>query len=123
MSRGLGSKGPDEREVREQLRARKDELRKLADDDDIIKYDKHHAANLLSRPSPAVLADRDGDVVVTAVVHAQPPPPQALHLPPITHNPTPDERTQATHCQRHIRTKRSRAQGHREQAHRVSITG
>ena len=48
-SHGLGNEGPDEREAREKLRARKDELRKLANDDDDVKHDKYHAANLLSR--------------------------------------------------------------------------
>src|SRR5882757_6563180 len=67
-SHGLGSKGPDEREAREKLRTRMEELKKLADDDDVIKHDKHHAANLLLRPSTATL-DRD---VVTAAVHTQP---------------------------------------------------
>src|SRR6202047_1186078 len=80
-----------EREAREKLRARKAELRKLADDDDIIKYDRYHAANLISRPSPGTL---DRDVVMVAVQ----PPPLTPHLPPIVYNPAPDERTQATHC-------------------------
>ena len=67
-SRRLSSKGPDEREAREQLRAWKDELRKLADDSDVIKHNKYHAANLISRLSPATL-NRD---VVTVAVHVQP---------------------------------------------------
>ena len=65
---GLNSKGLDEREACEQLRARKDKLRKLVDDDDVIKHNKYHAANLISRLSPATL-DRD---IITAAVHAQP---------------------------------------------------
>jgi hypothetical protein len=67
-SRGLSSKEPDKWEVHEQLRARKDELRKLADDDDVSKHDKYHAANLISRLSPAML---DCDII-TVAVHAQP---------------------------------------------------
>jgi hypothetical protein len=76
-SRELGSKGLDEREAREKLRARKEELRKLTDDDDVIKYDKYHAANLISRASPA-MPDRD---VVTVAAHAPPhtTPPSELN--------------------------------------------
>jgi hypothetical protein len=50
---GLGSKGPDEWEVHKKLRVRKEELKKLTDDDNIIKHDKHHATNLLLRHSNA----------------------------------------------------------------------
>ncbi|KIM91773.1 hypothetical protein PILCRDRAFT_884 [Piloderma croceum F 1598] len=83
---GLGSKGLDEREAHEKLRARKEELKKLEDDDDIIKHDKHHPTNLLSRPSPGTFADRD--TIVTAVTRTQPSPslstnpPQTPHLQP-----------------------------------------
>jgi hypothetical protein len=48
-SHRLGNEGPDKQEAREKLRARKDELRKLANDDDIVKHNKYHAANLLLR--------------------------------------------------------------------------
>jgi hypothetical protein len=48
-SHGFGSEGPDEQEAHKKLRVRKEELRKLTDDDDIIKHNKHHTANLLSR--------------------------------------------------------------------------
>ena len=48
-SHRLGSNGPDEREAREKLRARREQLRKFADDDDVIKHNKYHPANLLSR--------------------------------------------------------------------------
>lgn len=97
MSCGLGSKGLDEWEVRKKLRARKEELKKLTDDDDVIKHDKHHAANLLSRPNPSMFANHD--IIVTVVTHTQPPPsistnpPQTPHLQPTTYNPTPDECT------------------------------
>jgi hypothetical protein len=67
-SRELNSKGPDKWEAYKKLRARKEELKELADDDDIIKHNKHHTANLLLRPSTATL---DCDVV-TVAVHAQP---------------------------------------------------
>src|ERR1700736_3047111 len=76
-----GNKGLDEQEARKKLRVRKDQLRKDTDDD-IVKYDKFHAANLLSRPSPATLADRDRDIVVTAAVHTQPPPPLSTRTEP-----------------------------------------
>jgi hypothetical protein len=102
MLSGLGSQGPDEREACEELRARKEELKKLADDDDIIKHDEHHAANLLSRPSPGTFADCD--IIVTAVTRTQPSPslstnpPQTPHLQPTAYNPPPDKCTQHTHC-------------------------
>src|SRR5882762_282372 len=104
MSRGLGSKGPDEREAREKLRTRMEELRKLANDDDVIKHDKYHATNLILSPSPATLADRDRDIVVTAAAHAQPPPPlsadtnpqtQHEHITSHTPTPTPSESNQS----------------------------
>jgi len=38
----------DEREARERLKARKDHIRRLAAVDDVIRYDKYHAANLLA---------------------------------------------------------------------------
>jgi hypothetical protein len=68
--RGSDSKGPDEWEASEKLRAQKEQLRKLADNDDVIKYDKDHAANLISRSRPTML---DCDVVATVAAHAQPP--------------------------------------------------
>jgi hypothetical protein len=68
-SHRLGGEKPGEQEACEKLRARKAELRKLADDD-IIKYDEQHAANLLSRPSLTMFADHD--IVITAVAHMQP---------------------------------------------------
>jgi hypothetical protein len=71
-SHGSGDEGPGEQEARERLRARKDQLWKAADNDDVIKYDKLHAANLLSRPSPTLLVECDS--TITAAAHAQPPP-------------------------------------------------
>jgi hypothetical protein len=53
--------------VCEKLSARKEELKKLTDDDNVIKHDKHHATNLLSRPSLGTFTDCD--VIVTAVTH------------------------------------------------------
>jgi len=82
-SHGLGSNGPDEREARKKLRARREQLRKLADDDDVIKHDKYHAANLLSRRNPAT---SDRDAIVTAAAHTRPPPP-----------PSPSTHTQHLH--------------------------
>jgi hypothetical protein len=69
-SHGSDSKGPNEQEASEKFRARKEQLRKLADNDDVIKYDKYHAANLISRSRPTML---DCDVVATVAAHAQPP--------------------------------------------------
>ena len=59
--------------AREKLRARKEQLKKAVDNDIVVKYDKFHAANLLSRPSPNPLIECDS--TVTAVTHTQPPPP------------------------------------------------
>jgi hypothetical protein len=42
------TKPVDEREARERLKARKDHIRRLAAVDDVIRYDKYHAANLLA---------------------------------------------------------------------------
>jgi len=88
-SHGLGSNGPDEWEAREKLRAQREQLRKLADDDDVIKHDKYYAANLLSRRNPAT---SDRDTVITAAAHTQPQP------PPLSTNshPTPPSK-QAHH--------------------------
>jgi hypothetical protein len=59
------------------------------DGDDVIKRDKHHAANLLSRPNPAMFADRDRDVIVTAIANTQPPPSElAQHERVASHMPT-----------------------------------
>jgi hypothetical protein len=95
MSHRLGSEGLGKQEARKKLRARKEQLQKLADDDNVIKHDQHHAANLLSRPSPATYTDHD--TVITAVAHTQPPP-QTPHLPSITYNSIPHQHIQATHC-------------------------
>jgi hypothetical protein len=78
-SHGLGSKGPDEWEAHKKLRARKEELKKLTDNDDIIKHDKHHAANLLSRLSLDTFTDCD--VIVTAVTCSRPPPSLSTNPP------------------------------------------
>ena len=59
-------------------------MRKLTDDDDILKYDKFHVANLLSRPTPTMFTDHD--IVITAVAHTQPSPPPSLSTSP---HPTP----------------------------------
>ena len=72
MSYGLGGEGLSEQEAHEKLKARKEQLRKLMDDDDVAKYHNFHTANLFSRPSPAMFADCD--IVVTVVARTQPPP-------------------------------------------------
>ena len=41
------TKPVDEREARERLKARKDHIRRLANVDDDVRYDKYHAANLI----------------------------------------------------------------------------
>jgi len=79
--------------VHKKLRARKDELRKLVNDDDIIKY---NAANLLLRQNPTT---SNCNAVVTAVTHMEPPPPSPhvlptpSHLPPLTSNDAPHTNT------------------------------
>ena len=98
-SHRFGFEGPDE-QAHKKLRARKDQLRQLADSDDVVKYDKFHTASLISRPSRMTF---DRDIVVTAVTRTQPTPSLSVnpyptpHLPPISYNQTPDGRTQATH--------------------------
>jgi hypothetical protein len=101
-SRGLDNEGPGEQVAHEKLRARKAALKKLADDDDVIKYDKHHAANLLSRPSPNPLVECDS--TVTVVAHAQPPPPPPLSADTNPHPTPPSERTQHEHIASHTPT-------------------
>jgi hypothetical protein len=97
-SRGSDNEGPGEQVAHEKLRMRKVELKKLADDDDIIKYDKHHATNLLSRPSPNPLIKCDS--TVTAAAHAQlPPPPPSPFTSP--HPAPPSERAQHEHVASH----------------------
>jgi hypothetical protein len=101
-SHRLDNKGPDEWEVHKKLRVRKEELKKHTDENDVIKHNKHHTTNLLSRPNPSTFTDRD--VIVTAVTCTQPPsslftnPPQTPHIQPIVYNPTPNEHTQDMHC-------------------------
>jgi hypothetical protein len=125
-SHGFGFEGPDEREAHKKLRARKDQLRKLADSDNVVKYDKFHAVNLIPRPSPMMF---NCDVVVTAVTCTQPTPSFFInsyptpHLPPIVYNPTPDKCTQATHVMptpsvpEHKNDERKRATLHTPQLH------
>jgi hypothetical protein len=83
MSHRLGSEKPGKQEAHKKLKARKAELRKFIDNDDVFKYDKNHVANLLSRTSPATLADCDHDIVITAIAHMQ------LPLPPLPTSPHP----------------------------------
>ena len=46
-SNNSGAATLDEREAHERLRARKEYVRSLADVDDVVRYDKYHAANLI----------------------------------------------------------------------------
>lgn len=102
---GSSSQGPNEQEVHEKLRVTKEELKKLADDDNVIKHDKHQSANLLSRLSLGTFTDCD--ILITAVMCMQPSPslstnpPQTPHLLPTTYNLLPDEHTKNTH-QKHV---------------------
>jgi hypothetical protein len=89
-----GNEGPGEQEAHEKLRARKEQLRKAADNNIVIKYDKFYAANLLSRPSPTPLIECDS--TVTVIAHTQPPPPP-LSTDTNPHPTPPSEQAQHKH--------------------------
>jgi hypothetical protein len=59
----------------EAVKKRKAELKKLADRDDVIKYDKFHAANLIAKPNPTATS---------------------LPLPPSSDDPPPHDYVQDT---------------------------
>jgi hypothetical protein len=72
----------------EAVKRRKAELRKLAEADDVIRYDKYHAANLIAKPNPTA---------TIAAASNQPPP--ASHLTPLTlNNPSQPEHVQNNSC-------------------------
>src|ERR1700749_1653646 len=63
----------------EAMRKRQEYLRKLADADDFLKFDKYHASYLLSRPRPAAV-DRHTAVTPNPPLPISHPTPLTSHL-------------------------------------------
>ena len=97
---------PEPRAANEAIKRRKAELKKLVEADDVIRYDKYHAANLLSNQPPPT---------------SYPTPPTSSNLPPhvpchVTHAPKEHERaTSRTHNSGTERRQRERLEGKNEE--------
>ena len=100
-SNNHGATQPDEREARERLEARKEHMRMLADADDVVRYDKYHAANLIkdserqrsaNRPPPTSTPHpSDSSTTLPTCLSPTPPSEQAQigRVTPCAPTPTP----------------------------------